>query len=67
MASGAQEQPLVVLQNVVSEMYKLMLMSPMAVPSNADAERNISVQNGMMSKLCSPLIITGLDELIRLS
>ena len=48
-------------------MYKLMLLSLVVMPSNAEAERSFSVQNRIKTRLRCSLSVNRLDQLIRLS
>ena len=48
-------------------MYKLMLLSCVIMPSNAETERAFSVQNRIKSKPRTRLVINKLDQLIRIS
>ena len=48
-------------------MYRLMVLSLIVMPSNAEAERSFSVQNRIKTRLRCRIGIDQLDRLIRLS
>ena len=55
------------LFDFVSELYKLMVLALVIMPSNAEAERSFSVQNRIKTRLRCRLTVEHLDQLIRLS
>ena len=54
------------LQNV-AELYKLMIMSLIVMPSKAEAERCFNIQNRIKTRLRTGLTISHLDQLMRVS
>ena len=54
-------------RQVYQQLYKLMVLSLVIMPSNAEAERAFSVQNRTKTRLRSCLSAEQLDRLIRLA
>ena len=48
-------------------MYRLMVLSLVVMPSNAEAERAFSVQNRVKTRFRTKLTISHLDQLMRIS